>query len=215
MMVKMITELLQTVWALYVGWNRITAGYTEANENKVLSFSGTDLGGVLLGPGVLGDEVDTDAAPVHGGAAPGVVKWRGLTPGRGARPVTIATHRGPGHGAREVMGREVWRLGIISFRFRLRWDVKAAAVKTTPTQVGRRGSTIVKITPTVMMEQGQCWSYQSCCNDCQQFLEVLRGEARRRRERERHNCRILWSWTIVVLISIYNRFLAIILTMWT
>ena len=35
------------------------------------------------GPGVLGDEVDADAAPVHGGAAAGVVKGRGLAPGRG------------------------------------------------------------------------------------------------------------------------------------
>ena len=43
----------------------------------------SDLGGVLLGSGVLGDEVDTDAAPVHGGATPGVVKGWGLTPRRG------------------------------------------------------------------------------------------------------------------------------------
>ena len=33
-----------------------------------------DLGGVLLGPGVLGDEVDADAALVHGGAAARVVE---------------------------------------------------------------------------------------------------------------------------------------------
>ena len=43
----------------------------------------SDLGGVLLGSGVLGDEVDADAAPVHGGATPGVVKGWGLTPRRG------------------------------------------------------------------------------------------------------------------------------------
>ena len=52
-------------------------------ESQVIIIAGTDLGGVLLGPGVLRDEVDADAAPVHGWAAPGVVKGRGLTPGRG------------------------------------------------------------------------------------------------------------------------------------
>ena len=37
------------------------------------------LGGVLLGPGVLRDEVNTDAGLVHGRGAPGVVEWRGLS----------------------------------------------------------------------------------------------------------------------------------------
>ena len=55
----------------------------EDNDNRVFIIVRTNLGGVLLGPGVLGDEVDADAAPVHGWAAPGVVKGRGLTPGRG------------------------------------------------------------------------------------------------------------------------------------
>ena len=54
----------------------------EDNDNRVFIIVRTNLGGVLLGPGVLGDEVDADAAPVHGWAAPGVVKGRGLTSGR-------------------------------------------------------------------------------------------------------------------------------------
>ena len=108
---------------------------------------------------MLGDEVDADTAPVHGGAAAGVVKGRGLAPGRGPRPLiiggrvlTCATHRGPGQRAREVIGREVGRLGVICFRFRLRGNVETVAVKTTSSQVWGRGSTIVKITPTAKME---------------------------------------------------------------
>lgn len=62
----------------------ITSDYFEDNDNRVLRYENCSyLGGVLLGPGVLRDEVDADAAPVHGWAAPGVVKGRGLTPGRG------------------------------------------------------------------------------------------------------------------------------------
>ena len=152
----------------------------EDNDNRVFIIVRTNLGGVLLGPGVLGDEVDADAAPVHGWAAPGVVKGRGLTSGRRPWPLVIPTHRGSRQGAGR---REVWRLGVICFRFRFRGNVQAVAVKTTSTQVGGRGSTIVKITPTAIMEQGQCCCYQSWCNDCQQFLEALRGEAPRGRER--------------------------------
>mgnify|MGYP001485250246 CR=1 FL=1 len=53
----------------------------------------------------------------------------------------------------DVVAEVIWgRLGVICFRFRLRGNVETVAVKTTSSQVGGRGSTIVKITPTAKME---------------------------------------------------------------
>ena len=43
------------------------------------SKTNTYLGGILLSPGMLGDEVDTDARLVHGGGAVAVVKGGSVT----------------------------------------------------------------------------------------------------------------------------------------
>ena len=49
---------------------------------NVIYFIVSDLGSDLLGPGVLGNEVDTDAGLVQGGRTPAVVKVGGVAPAK-------------------------------------------------------------------------------------------------------------------------------------
>ena len=112
------------------------------------------LGCILLGSGVLRDEVDTDTGLVHGGGAAGVIKWWSVTSTRQSWTLNTSavsssiTRRARGE------GRLQWRPGIMEVRrfvvFRL-WfwrNLQRATVKSASSEIGRRGSTIANIVST-------------------------------------------------------------------